>query len=229
MSLRWPVRCGVFFGLLTLLHVAALASDVVKGHAAGVKLTAGYLVVPCESGRPDCEPQVVPYLPQPGDIILYDDFSKFHHFCYKLACTEAPMHVSMVIAREDGTPALLELTGPIAITAKVMIMDVEPRLSGYPGTIMVRRSPAVDAGTIARTHQLRRDAGREKIRGVPHLHANHTAVPARRLAPHPVWPHLSQSQSLVLLGDGGGGRHVCLTCSIRTFTRPTPPIRGHGV
>jgi hypothetical protein len=45
----------------------------------------------------------------------------------------------MVIDRPDGTPALLELTGPRMATAKVCIVDVEPRLAGYPGIVMVRR------------------------------------------------------------------------------------------
>jgi hypothetical protein len=124
---------------MTLLDGFGSASDSVKGRAVAAPFVAGYLVCPAESGSPATGSQVVPYQPQPGDLILYDDFSKFHQICYKLACTEAPVHVAMVIAREDGKPALLELTGPIAITAKVCILDVESRMANYPGTVMVRR------------------------------------------------------------------------------------------
>jgi hypothetical protein len=109
------------------------------GRTPLTRVSAGFLLVPGDLARDGKEFQVQPYQPQPGDIILYDNDNKLHHFVYKLANTESPMHTAMVIARDDGTPALLELTGPIALTAKVVILDVEPRLSTYPGTVMVRR------------------------------------------------------------------------------------------
>src|SRR5262249_55616863 len=69
----------------------------------------------------------------------YDDFNKFFHFIFKLAHTAPPTHAAIVIAGQDGKPALLELTGPKVITAKVVVMDVETRLRAYPGVVMVRR------------------------------------------------------------------------------------------
>ena len=55
-------------------------------------------------------------------------------------CSHAPIIARFaLIARPDGTPALLELTGPRTLTAKVCIVDVEPRLTNYPGIVMVRR------------------------------------------------------------------------------------------
>ena len=79
------------------------------------------------------------YAPQPGDILLYDDYNKFFHFIFRLAHTAPPTHTSMVIANRDGKPALLELTGPQVLTAKVQIMDVDTRLNSYPGMVMVRK------------------------------------------------------------------------------------------
>jgi hypothetical protein len=95
--------------------------------------TVGYL----EAAPP--ERLVSAYKPQAGDIILYDDFNRFHHIVYKLAGTSAPTHVAMVIAKEDGSPTLLELTGPTVAFAKVSIVDVEHRFTSFGGVILVRR------------------------------------------------------------------------------------------
>jgi hypothetical protein len=78
-------------------------------------------------------------VPQPGDILLYDDFNPLFHFAFWVAHTAPPTHTAIVIAREDGSTASLELTGPKVLTAKVCLVDVEPRLAHYPGIVMVRR------------------------------------------------------------------------------------------
>jgi hypothetical protein len=80
-----------------------------------------------------------PYQPRPGDIVLYDNFNRFHHVLFKLARTGSPTHAAIVVARPDGTPALLDLTGPHVITATVSIVDVETRFKNFQGIIMVRR------------------------------------------------------------------------------------------
>jgi len=81
----------------------------------------------------------MPYYPRPGDIVLYDDYNRFFHFVYSIAGTGPPTHVALVIEGDDGRPALLELTGPTVIRAKVVIMDVAERLQSYSGSIWVRR------------------------------------------------------------------------------------------
>jgi hypothetical protein len=84
-------------------------------------------------------PEAIPYVPRPGDIVLYDAYDRFHHFVYALAGTGPPTHAALVIAGDDGRPALLELTGPTVIGAKVVIMDVAERLQSFSGSIWVRR------------------------------------------------------------------------------------------
>lgn len=99
---------------------------------------AGYLLTPTPVVRVSY-PAVQPYWPQPGDILVYDNDNKLFHWMFKVARSAPPTHASMVIARADGTPALLELAGPHTLTAEVCIMDVAPRLESYHGTIEVRR------------------------------------------------------------------------------------------
>jgi hypothetical protein len=125
------------FALGVLLAVSALVRAQAPQPSAGSLQLIGYLVPnPLPDGS---RPQPAPYRPQAGDILLYDDFNRFHHFLFRLARTSGPTHVAMVINRADGTPAILDLTGPTTITAKVVIIDVETRLSNYNGVIMVRR------------------------------------------------------------------------------------------
>jgi hypothetical protein len=83
--------------------------------------------------------RAIAYEPQPGDLVLYDDSKPFRHLLFKLSGTAPPTHAAMVIADRTGKPALLELTGPTIISAKVQIMNVEDRFNSYPGYILVRR------------------------------------------------------------------------------------------
>src|SRR5215471_6934822 len=107
MGSRWMIPLGV------LLAGTALARGQGPRTVAGFgpAHTVGYLA-PAAAPEEGTGPLITPYEPRPGDIVLYDDFNRFFHFCFKLAQTGAPIHAAMVIARADGTPALLDLTGP---------------------------------------------------------------------------------------------------------------------
>lgn len=134
MTSRWPAVLGLL--LFATAPAFAQGSAVIP---AGLRATeVGYLV---SDALPAANAHVaaIRYQPQPGDIVLYDDFNKLHHLLFKLANTGGPTHVAMVIARPDGTPALLDLTGPKVITAKVCIIDIDKRFEAFPGLIMVRR------------------------------------------------------------------------------------------
>jgi hypothetical protein len=128
MKACWPATLGILLVLASIAHAQAprLGAPVSP-------LAVGYL----HSDHP--EGKAIRYEPQPGDIILYDDFNRFYHFIFKIAGTSAPTHTAMVVTRPDGTIALLELTGPTMVFAKVVVMDVETRFKNYGGTIMVRR------------------------------------------------------------------------------------------
>jgi len=81
----------------------------------------------------------IPYQPQPGDIVVSDDFNRFYHFVFKFADTAPPTHAAIVFAGVDGKPTLLDLTGPSLFNSKVTLFDIESRLQTYPGVIQVRR------------------------------------------------------------------------------------------
>lgn len=87
----------------------------------------------------DDRSQQMPYRPQPGDLLLYDDFRPLYHLAFKISRTKPPTHAAMVIADREGRPMLLELTGPTLVSSKVMILDPDTRLHSYPGEILVRR------------------------------------------------------------------------------------------
>ena len=134
MKSQWLIPLGV---LLAGTALARSQGPRTLG-ALSPAHAVGYLA-PAAAPADGAGPLATPYEPRPGDIVLYDDFNRFFHFCFKLAQTGAPIHTAMVIARADGTPALLDLTGPRVITAKVCIIDLETRFKNYPGVIMVRR------------------------------------------------------------------------------------------
>lgn len=121
MRLRWLLPLGA----MLCLCLAAQGGDPID-----TKSAVGFLVG---------DREVLPYNPRPGDLVLCDNLSKFHHFAFMCAKTKAPIHAALVIAREDGTPILLDLTGPTVITAKVCLLEIQPRLANYPGPVMVRR------------------------------------------------------------------------------------------
>ena len=127
---RWLAALGLMLAL-----TACLRAQTVRAHLAAPVAPAGSLAVPIDTAHG----RLQPYVPEPGDIVLYDDNNKLFHFAFKLANTAPPTHTAIVIARADGSSALLDLTGPRVISATVHVLDVEPRLASYQGTIMVRR------------------------------------------------------------------------------------------
>ena len=136
---RWP------FVLATLLVATCAFGQPRLGSPIH---PVGYLV---PAAANNVNPQAITYQPRPGDIILCEDYNRFYHIIFRLASTAPPTHAAIVVARADGSPALLDLTGPHTLTAKVIIHDIEPRLKNYPGTVMVRRirEPLTTDQTVA--------------------------------------------------------------------------------
>ncbi len=77
------------------------------------------------------------YRPQPGDILLFDDHNTLSAKLYRTCGTAAPFHAGIVFRKQDGTLASLE-AGTNGVK-KVFNFDLEPRLRGFDGTILVRR------------------------------------------------------------------------------------------
>jgi hypothetical protein len=103
------------------------------------RIQAGFIVVPVSPAEEGRQLKVVPYHPQAGDLLLYDYANRLYTMAFKAVGTGTPIHSAIVFHRPDGSPALLDLTGPKVITAKVCLFNVEPRLRDYHGSVLVRR------------------------------------------------------------------------------------------
>ena len=79
----------------------------------------------------------VPYCPQEGDILLFDDHNPWITKLYKLCGTGGPLHAGIVFTRPDGKPAILE-AGP-NFNLKVMVTEIGERLPEYKGMVLVRQ------------------------------------------------------------------------------------------
>jgi hypothetical protein len=77
------------------------------------------------------------YDAQPGDLVLFDDHNTLTAKVYRWSGTGSPLHAAIVFRKQDGTPAILE-AGTNAVM-RVFIFDLDPRLRGFDGTILVRR------------------------------------------------------------------------------------------
>ena len=77
------------------------------------------------------------YQPKPGDIVMFDDHNAWTAKVYRFIGSGGPLHAGIVFERPDGTPAILE-AGTNAVN-RVFIFDLQSRLKGFNGTILVRR------------------------------------------------------------------------------------------
>lgn len=125
-----------------MLHLACvlLCAAVLPGNPpAGFVTSAG--------GRPE------PYVPQPGDLVLFDDHSWHWFLLYHLVGSAPPTHSAIVVRLPTGRLALLEsgpddgkLLGPY-----VALLDLESRLGTFRGTLHLRRlRQPLDPGRCAR-------------------------------------------------------------------------------
>ncbi len=130
MKPRWLAAPGLLLVLTALLHGRDLPDDTPNGPPVPATIPLGYLAR---------DHQLSPYYPQPGDLYLCDEGNRFHHALYKIVGTAPPTHSAIVIAQEDGTPALLDLHGPTVCKARVVVLDLPRRLHSFPGIILVRR------------------------------------------------------------------------------------------
>ncbi len=77
------------------------------------------------------------YHAQPGDIVLFDDHSSLMAKLYNCCGSGKPLHAAIIFRKDDGSLATLE-AGTNAVM-KVFNFDLDPRLHGFDGTILVRR------------------------------------------------------------------------------------------
>lgn len=97
----------------------------------------GYLWHYVPDGKGGTQKVVKPYEPREGDILFFDDMSRWWTFLYSIAHTAPPFHAGIVFKKHDGSLAALE-SGPDD-TLYVYILDLEPRLHQFSGAIQVRQ------------------------------------------------------------------------------------------
>lgn len=125
---------ALIIGLLPSLSAQAVSTPKLSK-----RVQAGFLVVPVAGVNDSFRLQVVPYYPQAGDLLLYDYANRLYTLAFQAVGTGSPIHSAIAFERSDGSPALLDITGPKVVTARVALLDVEPRLKTYQGSILVRR------------------------------------------------------------------------------------------
>jgi hypothetical protein len=117
--------------------VGALAFLTVALAGAGAGQAGSY--VHRWPAGPDGVPrhEAEPYRPQPGDLVFFDDHAWGREVCYWLAGSGPPFHSAIIVARPDGTPALLE-AGPY-YQPHVFLAEPLPRLRAFAGDVWIRR------------------------------------------------------------------------------------------
>jgi hypothetical protein len=120
--------------LCNLLLLGLLANE---GVATGPEQS--YLCQPSYCLDAELRGPLRPYVPQPGDIMLATDHSRFWAFAHNLAWTGHPHHSGIVIALPDGRLAALE-SGPHD-TLHVEVLHLIPSLRAYEeeGPVWIRR------------------------------------------------------------------------------------------
>jgi hypothetical protein len=80
-----------------------------------------------------------PYVPQPGDIVMSADGSRFWKLMHNLAGTSHPTHSMIVFAMPDGRMGIIE--GGPHDTLKCRVLDALPHMFTYEaeGRVWVRR------------------------------------------------------------------------------------------
>jgi hypothetical protein len=112
-------------------------SSIGEGDASG--LAESYLCRPAYCLDRELREPLCPYVPQPGDLMLATDHSRFWAVAHNLALTGHPHHSGIVIALPDSQLAMLE-AGPHD-TLHVEILKLLPNLREYEeeGPVWIRR------------------------------------------------------------------------------------------
>jgi hypothetical protein len=82
-----------------------------------------------------------PYVPQEGDLVLYDEQSPTWRALYRMVGSDCPDHSGIVVKLPDGRPALLE-AGPDdghLIGLHCGLLEAYSRLHEFKGIIYIRR------------------------------------------------------------------------------------------
>lgn len=118
-----------------------LLTALLLGGQGGPPDRFGYVTgtVTGPGGKP--QPMTEVYVPQPGDLVLFDDHKWYWFILYHLVGSAPPTHSGIVLRLPHGGLGLLEsgpddcrLLGPY-----VAVLDLESRLKTFNGTLRIRR------------------------------------------------------------------------------------------
>src|SRR5947207_2663649 len=125
------------------LFLSLLIAGWAAGAAAPVAAAGSFLYEPAYCLDQALRGQPRAYLPQPGDLMLYTDDNRFWAVTHNLALAFEPHGSGIVVARPDGSLAVLE-AGPNDVPY-VGVLDLLPHLREYeargPVWIRKRRTP----------------------------------------------------------------------------------------
>ena len=121
----------------SVLYAALLAGTALGTGQPGA--AGSYLYQPSYQFDEQLRGPARPYMPQPGDIMLATDPNRFWTFTHWLAGCGQPHNSGIVVARPDGSLALLE-AGPND-TLYCRTLDLIPHLTDYAqkGRVWLRR------------------------------------------------------------------------------------------
>jgi hypothetical protein len=125
--------------LYTILAVSCWAQPAGVGPVGAPVVQGSFLYQPAFCIDDALRPPVTAYTPQPGDIMLRLDGSKFWRVTHYMALAFDPNGSGIVFARPDGSLAVLE-AGPND-TMHIGTLDMLPHLKEYAdvGQVWIRR------------------------------------------------------------------------------------------
>jgi hypothetical protein len=137
--------------MVPLLCLVLGAGSIAAGD--GICTDVSYLYQPAFSMDHELREPAVPYVPQPGDILLCTGREMWAKVGHWAAGTGAPQHSGIVFLRPDGRPALLE--GGPNNSLHCHALDIIPELQGYADheRVWIRRRcvPLTDEQSAALT------------------------------------------------------------------------------
>ena len=120
---------GTALGLTMLCSVAAIASAQDQ--------PGSYLVRHVKAPDGQYSSKTVPYEPNAGDLVFFNDYKPHWMKLYKLVGSEGPYHAALVYRKANGEYATVE-AGPDD-TLHCRVLPLTTRLQDFAGTIHLRR------------------------------------------------------------------------------------------
>lgn len=81
--------------------------------------------------------RTVPYEPQAGDLLFFDEYKPHWVVLYKMVGSDGPHHSALIFRKSNGEFATAE-AGPND-TLHCRVLPLLPRLQGFDGTLHIRR------------------------------------------------------------------------------------------